>query len=315
MAKENPSRLKLRKNLVSFKMSNSNTPLLHPKTKKQAGLFLQKPTSSLLILGERGSGKLDLAFWLAARILKLNSHEELAAYPYFFHIKKNEGKQDISIDAAREIKRFLHLKTPGDMTVRRVVVIEDSQLLSSEAQNALLKVLEEPNPDTLFILTALSQQSLLPTIVSRCRHMWAQPVSLKQADYFYSAKFGSKKLTSAWRLSRGSSALLKALLDEADSHPLKIAIEDAKTFLKRSRYERLLVLEKIVRNKEEFRLFLEALSKIIAVLHHSAIDKHKTMHITQLLNDRKAVTNTLEALELNANTRLLGLNLVQKLQS
>ncbi len=49
--------------------------------------------------------------------------------------------------------------------------------MKAEAANALLKVLEEPPPDNLIILTAYETTALLPTIVSRCLHLPFQPLT------------------------------------------------------------------------------------------------------------------------------------------
>jgi hypothetical protein len=296
-------------------MDSLNNLLLHPKTKKQVTYFLQKPASPLLILGDRGSGKLNLAYSLACAVLGIKLRQQLSAYPYFFHAKRLEGKQDISIDIAREISRFLRLKTPGGAAVRRVVLIEDSNYLSTEAQSALLKILEEPNEDTLFLLTAPYELSLLPTIVSRCQHVWTHPVPLEQAARFYGNQFGLKKMEAAWRLSQGNSALLAALLTEASSHPLKQAIEQAKSFLGQTKYDRLLTLDILSKNKDELRLLLEALSKILAALHRNAIERSKLKQAQNLTSDRKLVLDSLEALDKNANTRLLCLYLILNLYS
>jgi DNA polymerase-3 subunit delta' len=72
---------------------------------------------------------------------------------------------------------------------QRVVIIAEAQCMNYEAANALLKMLEEPPARTLLILTALHKSDLLPTIVSRCRHIRFHPLSprdlinvLKQAS-------------------------------------------------------------------------------------------------------------------------------------
>ena len=58
----------------------------------------------------------------------------------------------------------------------RVVIMKDAQNLREEAGNALLKLLEEPPKDNLFVLLALEPQMLLSTIVSRCCHIRFQPL-------------------------------------------------------------------------------------------------------------------------------------------
>lgn len=72
----------------------------------------------------------------------------------------------IPVDRIRELRRDIHrsaLSASG-----RVVHICDAQNMAAPAANALLKVLEEPPPDALFILTAPSPAALMPTITSRC---------------------------------------------------------------------------------------------------------------------------------------------------
>jgi DNA polymerase III subunit delta' len=59
---------------------------------------------------------------------------------------------------------------------QRVVILSNAQTLNAEAGNALLKVLEEPPEDTILILTAIQKSDLLPTIVSRCRHIRFNPL-------------------------------------------------------------------------------------------------------------------------------------------
>lgn len=59
---------------------------------------------------------------------------------------------------------------------RRVFIVEDAGRLTAQAANSLLKILEEPAPGTVFVLTATSGHALLPTIVSRCRVLSFRPL-------------------------------------------------------------------------------------------------------------------------------------------
>ncbi|MDR1776263.1 MAG: DNA polymerase III subunit delta' [Desulfovibrio sp.] len=70
-----------------------------------------------------------------------------------------------NIDNARLIKRRLHDAVHGEG--RRVVVIMGLDENRAEAANAMLKLLEEPLPDTVFVLLAPQREQLLPTLVSR----------------------------------------------------------------------------------------------------------------------------------------------------
>ena len=79
----------------------------------------------------------------------------------------------IRIDQIRELCRVLSMK-PYEADYR-TVVISDAHCMNPEAGNALLKMLEEPPDRTILILTAATTADLLPTIVSRCRHIRFHP--------------------------------------------------------------------------------------------------------------------------------------------
>ncbi|MBV8049035.1 MAG: DNA polymerase III subunit delta' [Paludibacterium sp.] len=73
----------------------------------------------------------------------------------------------IKIEAVREMIEFAHLTSHRHG--QRVVLVEPAEALNPAAGNALLKILEEPPADVLFLLVAHAPQRLLPTIRSRCR--------------------------------------------------------------------------------------------------------------------------------------------------
>ena len=71
-----------------------------------------------------------------------------------------------------------NLRTYADK--RRVIIINDANLMSEAAQNALLKTLEEPNKNTYFILVAENPKLLLDTIRSRCQLLQLHKTSPSQ---------------------------------------------------------------------------------------------------------------------------------------
>ena len=60
---------------------------------------------------------------------------------------------------------------------RRVVIIDEADALLVQAQNALLKTLEEPTPSSVFILLSARPDMLLPTVLSRCPQLRFRPLS------------------------------------------------------------------------------------------------------------------------------------------
>ncbi len=73
----------------------------------------------------------------------------------------------IGIESIRDMQRSLYLAPYKGQ--KKSIIIQSAQLLTIEAQNALLKVLEEPPPFVYFILLAPTTQQFLPTILSRCQ--------------------------------------------------------------------------------------------------------------------------------------------------
>jgi len=71
------------------------------------------------------------------------------------------------IDQIRKINNFLSQKPFSHQS--KIIIVLDTQNLNVEAQNALLKVLEEPGQDNYIILTTNKIKSILPTIISRCQ--------------------------------------------------------------------------------------------------------------------------------------------------
>lgn len=102
------------------------------------------------------------------------SDEQMAGVLSELELKKSnpyyqldiEKAENIKITSIRDIKRFLSMNF--DEVKHRAIIIEDAHLMSNEAQNALLKSLEEPPPNLFFILITPYLEQLLSTTKSRC---------------------------------------------------------------------------------------------------------------------------------------------------
>ncbi len=100
--------------------------------------------------------------------------------------------KDIKIEQIRALADFMNISTHRQGL--RVVVLYPAEALNTPASNALLKTLEEPPPNTVFLLSSNSLDRLLPTILSRCRKFalpmpdmaaaskWLQEQGLQDAD-------------------------------------------------------------------------------------------------------------------------------------
>jgi DNA polymerase III delta prime subunit len=81
------------------------------------------------------------------------------------------GRGSIGIEGVRKLRERLSLKPHSSS--HHLVLFSEAQALTVEAQNALLKILEEPPAPTVFFLATFDERLLLPTIASRC-----QPIRL-----------------------------------------------------------------------------------------------------------------------------------------
>lgn len=113
--------------------------------------------------GKDGIGKLLLANEFAKAILGVNNLETSADYTL---IDKKEDKKDIVVEQIRDnvINNVYERPSNGD---KKVYVINNAHFLNAQAQNALLKTLEEPPEYVIIILICQRIEAFLPTIISR----------------------------------------------------------------------------------------------------------------------------------------------------
>lgn len=286
--------------------------LLHQKTRKAINNFLLKPSHGLQIIGEYGSGKGTLAKALTAKLLDI-APSALESYPYFTHLYRGDAEREISVDTVRELIKNLGLKTVGSNQIRRVVFIENANYMSHEAQTSILKILEEPTPDTIFILSAPSERSILPTISSRVQSVWVNPISLDDARTYFSVNSSDDNVRQAWQLSGGGVGLLSALLSDTEPHALKEAVMRVKSLLNKTPYERLLVLDSLTKDKIQLLTLIDALNRVVTSLHHNAVRTNNRSMQTRLLKCRHLISEVQINLASNANHRLAMMHLAVNL--
>ena len=187
-------------------------------------------------------------------------------------------KESISIDAVREIKNFLWQKP--NVSAKRTLIIDDAEFLTNDAQNALLKITEEPPPSSLLIVVTSDLESVMPTILSRLQKIYFGAVPETAVAAWLEKEQGVPKAEtmSLAKRAQGLPGLAWRLLNDAVFQK-NLALAEA--FLKTAPAGRRDFVKKLL-TPEEFSLrkFLDAViivlawekpSKANAVLWHKAL--------------------------------------------
>lgn len=273
---------------------------------KQTGFFMNQfiasPKHSLLLHGKAGSGKRTLAARIAAELLGIKP-DALSQHPYSLVIDPEEPT--ISIESIRSLQQFLKLRVPGTQTqtVNRVIFIHDAERMRHEAQNALLKTLEEPPAGTCIILTVANPKNLLSTITSRTHTLEVLPIDLQTAQTAY-PDVDPAALQKFHALSQGQAALLQALLTN-ERHPLLDHIDTAKQLLSARKSERLFQVEELSKDKRAARQLLEAFLRISHAGLFAAAARNSSAHIEQWCRRQESILQGIRRLEQNAHTKLV----------
>jgi len=86
-----------------------------------------------------------------------------------FWVERGDGATRVTIGQIRALQNALHLRS--NEGGRRAAVIADAEWMNPNAQNALLRILEEPPPQTTLVLATATAAGLLPTVRSRCQRV------------------------------------------------------------------------------------------------------------------------------------------------
>lgn len=276
--------------------------LIHPATKKAYERVISELPHALIVLGEAGAGKTFLSENLASEILKT---VKLHSYPYFHIFPSDEAA---GIDQVREIKRFLSLKTTGTGIVRRIVIIDGADNLGQEAQNALLKILEEPPLDSMIILTAADKNRLLKTVISRSQILKIMPLA-KEHTIKSAARADKKNLEAYYLMSGGSPGLFASLIEKQKDHPLTQAVSEAKKLISSSIFERLTMINDLAKDKTALLSLLDAMQRVLtASFNQSAMQGNKPAAKRLSKAQTSVITAKLD-LHRNINTKLVLTNL------
>jgi len=198
--------------------------------------------------------------------------EEKIANPY--KIVKFEKPGSISIDEIRNAQRRL-LYTPVEGKVK-VLIVQEPEKMSIEAENGFLKTLEEPPKNSLLIFLSSEPEKLLPTIISRCQRVRFKRISEELIAKRLEKDFNipEKKALHYARLSDGSLGLAFSLA-EGDKDEVRLkGVEFLKIINRKDRFELVDYLNQLLQDYGRESV-LEFLASLLSLLR----DVYVTMEV------------------------------------
>ncbi len=283
-------------------------------TKERLGQAILHNTfpHAFIIEGPRGCGKHTLAISLSAA-LNCNSAQRAALpcgacdicrrilnknFVDVKYIAKKEGKSTIGVEEIRSMREDIYL-SPTE-SAYKIYIVEDAQVMTPQAQNALLKIFEEPPAGVVIFLLCDNIQQILSTIKSRAQLVRMQRLT---DDAVESALLKNPRLaplsgsmpdafTAAIKLSQGSIGRAVEMLDEEKRTELAEEREIAST-----------LLALLVPGKEKFKLysaiqalpqkrndFLRSMHMVLDGLRDLILSKYQENNALLFYTDKAAVS-------------------------
>lgn len=262
--------------------------LTHPMSRHVLEAFTAEPPHAVVILGPAGMGKKTIALGLA-RLISTAEPELL----------EPDEKGSIGIEAVRNLYR----STRSKRTDRQVVVVDHAEAMGGEAQNAFLKLLEEPRTGVTFILTAPQSEALLPTLLSRAQQLHLQPVPQTRLQQFIQQQAPNLSTATVAQIvfvAQGRPGVAAALLQDSDAleHTREV-MQQAKELLRHSPYQKLTRINALTKDRAHCTEVLEAL------LHMASLQvaKAETTKLNQWVNLSNNLQTVLQRLQQNGNLK------------
>lgn len=265
--------------------------LIHPHSELQFANLVENFPQALIISGAQGSGKLFTAHtWLAVAL-------QIPAA----NIRVIEPLEKNSITVAQV--RDLYHTTRSKQSARQFFILDGAGGMSAGAQNAFLKLLEEPNESIYFVLTTHTLEDLLPTIRSRAQHVALTPVQdAALATHLQSHyQLEPAAIQQILFIAKGRVGLACQLANTpATLHTYRDLATKAKQLLSGSVFERLTLLATIT-DRPHAVTFLEIAANMASTLLQKAGKKEDQCLWVHRID---ALHQTLERLGSNANLKI-----------
>ena len=266
-------------------------PIINPTSQIKLLAVTKHLPQSLLLTGEPGVGLSTISLYIA---------ELVGVNPVIILPEKDEKidieKGIISVDIMRRLYNDTRTKTTGD----RVIIIDYAERMTHQAQNAFLKLLEEPGVGVHFIIVAQSVNKLLPTILSRVEVLDIKNILTRQSEQLLDILnvTDTTKRSQLIFMADGRPAELTRLSQNNEYFDKRsTTVRDARELLRGSIYQKLLIAHKYKDDRANALVLLTDMSNILkrTIIANPQVDN---------LNKIDDILNAYQQIEANGNIRL-----------
>lgn len=230
---------------------------IHPATQVRLDALLADLPQSMLIAGPSGVGLTGVAEYFATSLK--------APLQVVLPEKDDKIDTDKGVITVSSIRRLYDM-TKTIETEHRIIAIDYAERMSQQAQNAFLKLLEEPSVNTHFILLSHEPSRLLPTVLSRVQMLELRPITDEQSN----ALLDDLKITDAQKraqllfMATGLPAELTRLASDQGYFESRAQIvRDARQFVQGNTYDRLKLSHAYKDSRSQALLLLSDAMKMI----------------------------------------------------
>lgn len=269
-------------------------PIFHERTHQELSLLAEHIPHAIGLYGEVGIGLVTTVTYLA---------ELVGVTPEFVYPERNDvvDREKGAITIA--IIRRLYEQTRSKVTTRRIIVITAADTMSLEAQNAFLKLLEEPTPNTTFVLLFHDSRKLLPTVISRLQLYQVHPITRLQSEQLLDRLEVNdpKRRQQLLFLAEGRPAQLVTLAhDDALFEAEATILRQARKFVQGGFYERLVICHELGSSRSNAEKFV---MYAMNILQFDIVTKQTADETIVRFLER--LNQALGALQANGNVRLV----------
>lgn len=287
------------------------------KAQLQALFEQNKVFHAFLLDGAKGLGKKTLANIIAQTAVCTNPKAGVACescsnckkaqkfiHPDVTYPEKTGILQTYSIATVRKIRADAYI-APNEAQ-NKVYIFSDVDNMGISAQNALLKVLEEPPKNVIFILTCANSANILPTIRSRTQQMALNTVSQEELHNYLRKNYPKENFEEIWQISKGNIGVMLDLMTLSGwKKTSDITKKTALSLISSNEFELLTLVAQLSASKKDFNSMLNFFSSILrdAMIFSAKSSFAEKNSCAKMLSEKLSMKQILKMIDITFYTK------------